>query len=92
MACLLGVAAAPIDGISKAILWGRSSVLEVLQETLRASIEGGAPLAPPAGLALDQGRIGLCRCAADAEQRHQRGCSAEHSHPAERYTFSSHAL
>lgn len=94
MACLLGVAAAAIDGISKAILWGRSSVLEVLQETLRASIEGGAPLTPPAGLALDKGRIGLCRCTADAEQRHERRCSAEHSHPADRYTRnpSAHAL
>ena len=68
-ACLLGVATAAKDGIAESVLRGRTSVCKVLQKALWAPVEGGATLAPPAGLALDQGRIGLRRHAADAEQR-----------------------
>ena len=63
---LLGVPAAAKDGVAEAVLRRRASVREVLQEALRAPIERGAPLAPPAALALDQGRISLGGCPSQA--------------------------
>ena len=77
---LLGVAAATKDSIAKAVLRGRTSVREVLQEALGAPVEGGAPLAPPAALTLDQGRIRLRCRAADAKQRCQYQNCPHHLH------------